>query len=460
VIRVYIETTGCQMNKLDSQLVADRLCADGFVQVDRLEDAQVAIINTCSVREHAEQKVFSRLGHFNYHKRRFGRPEVIAVIGCMAQRIPETIRRRCPFVDIICGPTQLYRIVDLAKKALRREPSVAVEDFHHRRRDCTQQDDPLEQLDLARRPTAGTAQAFVRVQRGCDNFCSYCVVPYARGPEQSRKPGSILEEVRRLADSGCTELTLLGQAVNTYKYVENGNTVGLAELLYRVHEISGPSRIRFITSYPANFDVEIFHAMAELERVCPYLHMPAQSGSDRILRLMNRKYRRQQYLDLIVTARSIVPDISLAGDFIVGFPTETDQDFQDSLSLLQQVRYKNCFLFKYSVRPGTAAARRFGDDVRPEVKQHRHEAMMAAQNAISLEDNRKLIGQAVEILVEGPSKRQGQRPARSDNTIQWVGRTAADQIVVFDSAQDLAGQIVTVQIEDASPLTLFGRLPG
>jgi len=459
-IPVYIETTGCQMNKLDSELVADTLQQQDCRIVPHLRDAQAVLINTCSVRRHAEEKVFSRLGHFHYHQRRFGSPKVIAVIGCMAQRIPETIRSRCPFVDIVCGPGRLYQIGKLVKQALLDRPDAltAVDDFRAQRKARRPDDDPLEQLDLSRQPVAGVSQAYVRAQRGCDNFCSYCVVPYARGPQRSRPPQSILQEVRQLADAGCVEITLLGQTINSYKYTHNGTTCNLADLLYRVHEITGPSRIRFITSYPADFNPEIFHAMADLERVCPYLHMPAQSGSNRILRAMNRKYTTEQYLELISTARRIVTGISFAGDFIVGFPGETEKDFQASLDLLQQVRYKNCFLFKYSVRDGTAAARRHTDDVPPAVKQQRLQALMDAQNHISLQDNRQLIGSSVEVLTEGPSKRQRHAPAAGAESVQLTGRTITDKIVVFDGPQDLTGKIVTVEITDASPLTLFARL--
>ena len=278
-------------------------------------------------------------------------------------------------------------------------------------------------------------------------------MPFVRGPENSRAPGQILEEVKHLEQAGCREITLLGQTISSYKYQANGDLVNLADLLHKVHEATTIPRIRFVTSYPADFPIEILHAMAELERVSPYLHIPAQHGSDHILRQMNRKYTVDQYLELIDQARKIVPGLSLAGDFISGFPGETEQDHQASVQLVQRVRYKNCFVFKYSPRPGTPAQKRFDDDISDEIKSVRLRELLDVQDAIAAEANRQLIGKTVQVLVEGPSKKQ----KSSQHGHQLVGRTCDDKIVVFDGPIALTGETVLVRIKEASSLTLFAE---
>ncbi len=456
----YIETLGCQMNKLDSEVVAGLLVRQGYEPATRPEDAEVAILNTCSVREHAEQKALSKLGHFEHLRHREGKPGVIAIMGCFAQRDPSYIQARAPFVDIICGPSRIHelgQLIDTARqeRSAREKHSthLAIEDFRRMRSEKASPTDELEGLDVYRTVEQGVFQRFVRVQRGCDNFCSYCVVPYVRGPECSRPVKHILEEIKRIDQTGCQEITLIGQTISSYRSVSDGQVVDLPELLYRVHANCSIPRIRFITSYPADFSPAIFHAMKELPRICPYLHLPAQHGSNRMLSVMNRKYTVEQYLELIEQGRKIVPNLSLAGDFIVGFSTETDEDHARSIELLRKVRYKNCFIFKYSVRPGTLAEKRLPDDVPDEVKSRRHTEMLEVQDGISQEDNQAAVGKKLAVLVEGVSKKD-----RSKSTVrQLVGRTMEDKIVVFDADCCLIGRIAEVTITSASSLTLFGE---
>jgi tRNA-2-methylthio-N6-dimethylallyladenosine synthase len=302
-------------------------------------------------------------------------------------------------------------------------------------------------------------QAFVRVMRGCNNFCSYCVVPYVRGPEVSRAPEAIIEQIKRLAADGVRQITLLGQTINSYNHHAGDRTYRLADLLEMASEVEGVRRIRFITSYPAGFDESILHAMADLPKVCPYLHVPAQSGSDRILKAMNRRYTASEYLDLLAKARDIVDGIAIAGDFIVGFGGETDADFAATVELVKKANYKNCFVFKYSPRPGTRADDKLADTVPADVKKRRNIELLSVQNEISGEYNNLFLGQTLEVLVEGASKKPLLDSAKSAGHPQLVGRTATDYIVVFNGPLSLAGEFTKVKIAKISPLTLFGRLP-
>ncbi len=467
---VYLETFGCQMNVLDSELVLGELRAAGYTPVDAADEADLVLINTCSVRQRAEEKVHSRLGELNRCKQQ--RPDMmIGVIGCMAERDAEGIRQRAPHVDVLCGPGELGSLLALIDQARSGDrPAVAVTRDWSRREPAARRarDDGLEALDRSRRPDrAGSpAQAYIRVQRGCDKFCSYCVVPFVRGPERSRPPDHVVEEARRLADAGVVEITLLGQSINSYAYEMGDRVVRLPDLLVQVHDVPGIRRLRFVTSFPGDFDASILRAMRDLPNVCEYLHLPAQSGSDRILSAMRRDHTVDHYNALVDQARRIVPGITLAGDFIVGFSGETEADHQASCELIRRTRYKNIFVFKYSPRPGTVADRNLPDDVPMDVKRRRNHELLAIQAEIAAAHNQTMIGQRVEVLVEGYSKaavkaRQPGRPAsdRSDwrSEHQFVGRTGGDQIVVFDGDADLIGRLVTVEIASATDLTLHGR---
>ena len=482
--KLYLETFGCQMNVLDSELVMGQLRAQGYEAVDDRNAADVIIYNTCSVREHAEQKVWSRLGELRDRKK--SDPGlVIGVIGCMAERDGKNIFRKFPHVDVLCGPGELDKLTTLVHNAVvtgeegRRDRQVALMGATTRRSSTLDAaKDNLEMLDLSRSISSQDtpAQAYVRITRGCNKFCTYCVVPYTRGPEVHRPPTNVIEEVRRLADAGVREVTLLGQTVNHYHYKPgDGRETSFAELLYAVHEaVPHLARLRFVTSYPRDFSDEALAAMRDCSRICRYLHVPAQSGSDRILKMMNRGYTAGAYRDFIARARAMMSDISIASDFIVGFPTETDEDFAQTVDLLRESRFKNSFIFKYSPRPGTPAIDRFEDDVPEEAKRIRNNQLLAVQQEVSHQCNREMIGKTVQVLVEGVSKlvsrqaypaSQGgielmwERRAASANSTktQLIGRTHGDQIVAFDGDAACTGQLVEVRITDAKNLTLFGQ---
>ncbi|MDY7011013.1 MAG: tRNA (N6-isopentenyl adenosine(37)-C2)-methylthiotransferase MiaB [Planctomycetota bacterium] len=474
-MKVYLETMGCQMNVLDSELICSLLRQAGMEMVDDARSADVLLYNTCSVRDRAENKVHSRLGWACRHKAD-GVKVIIGVLGCMAQRQGQDLIKQHRGVDIVAGPGQIARLTDMIHSAAAGAgPQIALDSP----RSKTKADDEVEFLDQIRDPSQHhlPRQAYVRIMRGCDNFCSYCIVPYVRGPERSRPPEDILEEVRRLADAGVTQVTLLGQTVNSYR----SGGVSLADLLARLDSVVGLRRIRFVTSYPGSFDRAIFQAMRALPKVCEFLHIPAQSGSDRVLRAMNRHYSRGEYDDLIAAARQTVPGVAIVGDFIVGFPGETEEDFAASADLVRRSEYKNSYIFKYSPRPGTAADKRLTDDVNEQTKRRRNRELLAVQSEVSLTGNRTIIGQSVEVLVEGPSPRADKQSKKGGTAClqavlhgirkehrlqatcatprtQLVGRTRTDHIVVFDGPENLAGQYTNVKITDATALTLFGQL--
>lgn len=483
--KLYLETFGCQMNVLDSELVLGQLRAQGYESVDDRDAADVIIYNTCSVREHAEQKVWSRLGELRDRKKQ--EPGlVIGVIGCMAERDGVNIFKRNPHVDVLCGPGELDKLATLVHNAVitgdtqsyKRDRQVALMGASVRRSTTLEAaEDHLELLDLSRSisPSDDLSQAYVRITRGCNKFCTYCVVPYTRGPEVHRPPSNIIEEVRRLADAGAREVTLLGQTINHYRFEHgDGRATTFAELLYQIHEaVPHLPRLRFVTSYPRDFGDDALAAMRDCSRICRYLHVPAQHGSDRILKLMNRGYTVEQYRQFIGRAREMMPDICIASDFIVGFPSETEEEFQATRALVREAKFKNSFIFKYSARPGTVAIDRFKDDVPDDVKRRRNVELLADQQEVCNANNIAMIGKTVRVLVEGVSKlvnkpsypRQGLveigwrgKDAESDDAVQLTGRTAGDQVVAFDGLASLKGQLVDVAIVDGKNLTLFGKL--
>jgi tRNA-2-methylthio-N6-dimethylallyladenosine synthase len=479
--KLYLETFGCQMNVLDSQLVLGQLRAQGYESVSDRDDADIILYNTCSVREHAEQKVWSRLGELRPKKAE--NPNlIIGVIGCMAERDGTKIFHKFPHIDILCGPGELDQLATLVHNAAitngpERTRHVALMGAAVRRSTTLDAaEDHLEMLDLSRSisPSDDISQAYVRITRGCNKFCTYCVVPYTRGPEVHRPPKNIIEEVQKLTAAGAREVTLLGQTINHYNFTHgDGRTTTFAELLYQIHEATPDlPRLRFVTSFPRDFTNEALMAMRDCPRICRYLHAPAQHGSDRILKLMNRGYTAAQYRDFLHRAREFMPDVSVASDFIVGFPTETEEDFAATMDLVKESRFKNSFIFKYSPRPGTTAIDRFKDDIPEETKRRRNNQLLAAQQQASEQFNRELIGQTVEVLVEGESKLVSRRNTKTSNgvelgwekpkpktTIQLVGRTRGDQIVVFEGKPGMKGQLLHLEITTAQSLTLFGQLP-
>jgi len=460
------------MNKLDTALVSSALIQAGFNLTDSVKEADVVLINTCSVRDHAEQRVFSHLGHLKYIKET--QPDlIVGVIGCMAQRLGEELLKH-QAVDIVCGPAQIPQITELVSKAIN-EKQKNVGCASHTKKwwalvsakrravagQPTLQIDALEEFETAYgiQDKQIPGQAFVRVMHGCDNFCSYCVVPYVRGPEVCRAPAAITEQISKLADAGIKQVTLLGQRVNAYKYTTGEKIYCLADLLQMASNIEGIEWLKFVTNYPSEeFFDEILQAMADLPKVCNYLHIPAQSGSNKILRAMNRHYTTGKYLELLDKARTTVSGISIAGDFIVGFPGETEEDFQATADLIKKARYKNCFIFKYSPRPGTKASKKLQDDVPMEIKKKRNTELLAVQEKISDELSREFLGKEVKVLVEGLSKKPHLNSAQNPNMPQLVGRTATDYIVVFNGPTSLSGQFAKVKITKTSPLTLFGEL--
>lgn len=456
--KLHVKCFGCQMNKLDSSLVTSALCEGGYTLTDKAVDADVVLINTCSVREHAEKRVLSNLGHLKHLKK--SRPEIIvAVIGCMAQRLGAELLNH-DAVDIVAGPGQIPQITTLIENAVEKKQNLPAVTEKIRQKPTDAENRSLDDFELAYDSDKNhiVGQAFVRVMRGCNNFCSYCVVPYVRGPEVSRPPGVIVEQVKKLAGQGVKQITLLGQTVNSYSYTSGGKKYKLSDLLEMTSRIEGIEWIRFITSHPAKFDESILHAMAELPKVCPYLHIPAQSGSDKILKAMNRRYTAQEYLDFVDKARQIVPDIAIASDFIVGFPGETEEDFQATVGLVKKTRFKNCFVFKYSSRPGTSANTKLEDNIPPETKTERNIQLLQVQNDISKKHNERFLNQTVEVLVEGLSKKPHLNAADNENQPQLIGRTAGDYIVVFNGPLSQVGDFANVQITKTSPLTLFAVL--
>jgi tRNA-2-methylthio-N6-dimethylallyladenosine synthase len=428
--RVYIETYGCQMNVADTELMLGHLAAHGWARTDRPEAADAILLNTCAIREHAEERVVGRLGELARHKR--GRPAVrLGVTGCMAQHLRDRLRSRAPWVDLLVGPDGYRRLPELlrdpdAHEALRLDP-----------------DETYADLPVARE---GGVRAWVTVMRGCDRFCTFCVVPYVRGRERSLPGRVLVEQVRALAATGVREVVLLGQTVNAW----HDGAWDFAALLREVGAVPGIARIRFTSPHPSDMSPRVVAAMAECPTVMPQLHLPVQSGSDAVLERMARDYSVGRYEALVAALRARIPGIALSTDVIVGFPGETDDDFAASEALLARVRYDSAFLFKYSRREGTRAAR-WPETVSEAEKGHRLERLIALQERVSGEINRALVGRDVEVLVEGPARR----------TAGWMaGKTPALKTVVFPGPA-LAGELVRVRVESATSHSLSGtRLRG
>lgn len=455
---LYLETVGCQMNVLDSELVTSALLKQGYQLVDDPYRADAILLNTCSVRQHAEDKIYSALGRLRHLKQRHPK-KILGVIGCMAQKDQGLIFRRAEHVDLVVGPGQLAQLPALLEKieaGLGPLMEVSLDRKGSARHEVQES---FGRFDPPRLPEARPHrhQAFLRIMFGCDKFCTFCIVPAVRGPEQSRPPGEIEAEARQLADQGCLEITLIGQTVNSYRYVEGGRIVHLSDLLERLHRIDGIRRLKFVTNYPRHMTRELLEAVRDLPKVCPYLHVPAQSGSNAVLARMKRGYTVEEYRQMHAMIRQIVPEASVTSDFIVGFCGETEEDFQQTVELVRELRFKNSFVFKYSPRPGTRAAEQYADDVPEEIKRRRNNELLMVQNAISYEENLPLLGKNVEILVEGPSK-ASRKQDRSTEAVQLTGRTACDRIVVFDGPHSLIGRIVTVKITEVSAFTLFGMV--
>ena len=435
--KLFIETYGCQMNVADSEVVASIMQMAGYALCDKIEEADAIFVNTCSIRDNAEQKVLSRLAYFQ-SLRKHHKPLVIGVLGCMAERVREQLVAENG-VDLVAGPDSYLDLPNLVGAAERGEKAVNVE---------------LSTTETYRevipsRIGLNRISGFISIMRGCNNFCSYCIVPYTRGRERSREPESILGELADLKAKGFKEVTLLGQNVNSYRYERpDGSVVDFPALLAMVAQAAGEMRVRFTTSHPKDMSDETLHVIAAWPNLCHHIHLPVQSGSNRILKLMNRKYTREWYLDRIAAIRRILPDCGITTDMFSGFHSETEEDFEETLSLMREVGFDSAFLFKYSERPGTYASKHLPDDVPEEVKIARLQRMIDLQNELSLESNRRDIGHEFEVLVEGFSKRSRE---------QLFGRTSQNKVVVFDKGNHRIGQLVRVRVTDASSATLLGE---
>jgi tRNA-2-methylthio-N6-dimethylallyladenosine synthase len=458
--KLYIETVGCQMNMLDSEMVVASLRSRGYTLTDNTQDADTILFNTCSVRQHAEDKIYSALGRLRLEKQKH--PEkIIGVMGCMAQKDQALIFQRAPYVDLIVGPGQLQQVPEMLDKARSGTKQQMAVSLGRRDGSLNEIKRSHETFDPLRDPTMRPTpfQAYLRIQIGCDKFCTYCVVPNTRGPEQGRPPEQIVAEARVLADQGCKEITLLGQTVNSYLFRHpDGSRTDMSALLAALHEVEGIRRIKFVTNYPKDMTIQLLETIRDLPKVSPYLHVPAQSGSNAVLKRMKRGYTVEDYLEMMERIKSVLGDrAAISSDFIVGFCGETDDEFQATVDLLKFCRFKNSFIFKYSERTGTKAAELLPDDVPEEVKKRRNNELLAVQNQISEEDNQRFIGQTVEVLVEGPSKK-ADPDAAPGAPLQLTGRTHCDRIVVFDGQPRLAGEFVRIGVFDCTPNTLIGTI--
>ena len=430
--KLFIETYGCQMNVADSEVIASVMKMAGYETCDGIEGADAVLLNTCSVRENAENKIYNRLEAL-YALQKKGHKFIIGVVGCMAERVREELMEK-HHVNLVAGPDaylslpELFAAAELGEKAINVELSTT-ETY----RDV-----------IPERVCGGHISGFVSIMRGCNNFCHYCIVPYTRGRERSREVDSILNEVKDLEGKGYKEVTLLGQNVNSYQCGE----VGFPQLLAIVAEAVPGMRIRFTTSHPKDMSDETLEVIAAHKNICRHIHLPVQSGSDRILKLMNRKYTREWYLDRVAAIRRILPDCGLTTDIFVGYHSETEEDHQLSLSLMRECEYDSAFMFKYSERPGTYASKHLPDDVPEETKIRRLNEMIALQNELSAESYRKDVGKTFEVLVEGVSKRSRE---------QFFGRTPQNKVVVFDRGNHHIGDFVTVKIVESSSATLQGQ---
>ena len=431
--KLYIETYGCQMNVADSEVVASVMQMAGYETTESLDEADAVFLNTCSVRDNAEQKIYHRLDALDAMKRK--RPLIIGVLGCMAERVRQDLLAH-HHADLVAGPDAYLALPDLIAQAETGHKAINIELSTSE----TYRDVVPQRIAIGQR-----IGGFVSIMRGCNNFCHYCIVPYTRGRERSRDVESILREVRDLRDRGFKEVTLLGQNVNSYTWNE-GNS--FPQLLRRVAEEAPEMRIRFTTSHPKDMSDETLRVIAEMPNVCKHIHLPVQSGSDRILRLMNRKYTREWYLGRVEAIRRIIPDCGLSTDIFVGYHSETEEDHQLSLSLMREVGYDSAFMFKYSERPGTYASKHLPDDVPEEEKIRRLNELIALQTEISAQQNKKDEGKEFDVLVEGFSKRSRE---------QLCGRTEQNKMVVFAKQGHHIGETVRVRITGSTSATLLGE---
>lgn len=435
--KLFIETYGCQMNVADSEVVASIMEMDGFELTDKIDDANAIFVNTCSVRDNAEQKVIQRLKYFQSLKRK-NKNMIVGVIGCMAERVKDELITEHG-VNIVVGPDAYLDIPNLINSVEQGEKAINVE-----------LSKTETYKDVLPTRIGASISGFVSIMRGCDKFCTYCIVPYTRGRERSRDVDSILNEIKDLHLKKYKEVTLLGQTVNSYKFTrEDGSVIEFPELLGIIAEMVPDMRIRFTSPHPKDMTDETLEMIAKYPNICRFIHLPVQSGSNKILKLMNRKYTREWYLDRVAAMRRIIPDVSIGTDIFCGFSDETEEDHQDSLNLMSEVKFDMAFMFKYSERPGTVAAKRMPDNVPEETKIRRLNEIIALQNQISNESNQHDIGKEFEVMVEGFSKRSKE---------QLFGRTSQNKVVIFPREGRHIGEFIRVKILSASSATLIGEV--
>ncbi|MCE5225049.1 MAG: tRNA (N6-isopentenyl adenosine(37)-C2)-methylthiotransferase MiaB [Porphyromonadaceae bacterium] len=433
--KLFIETYGCQMNVADSEVVASIMEMDGYAVTNRIEDADAIFVNTCSVRDNAEQKVLGRLQYFQSLKRK-KKSLIIGVLGCMAERVREELIKDHG-VDLVVGPDSYMDLPNLVGAVEHGEKAINVE--------LSTQETYKDVIPLK---VGGVhISGFISIMRGCNNFCTYCIVPYTRGRERSRDVDSILNELRDMRDKGFREVTLLGQNVNSYSFQKDDEQITFPMLLEKVALEAPDMRIRFTTSHPKDMSDDTLKVMAQYPNLCKHIHLPAQSGSSRILQVMNRKYTREWYLDRIASIRRILPDCAISTDLFSGFHSETQEEYEETLSLMREVGYDSAFMFKYSERPGTFAAKNLEDNIPEDEKIRRLQGMIDLQNKLSEESNLRDVGKVFEVLVEGFSKRSRE---------QLFGRTGQNKVVIFDKQNFKVGQFVSVRVTGASSATLFG----
>ena len=435
--KLFIETYGCQMNVADSEVVASIMQMDGYALTEKIEEADAIFVNTCSVRDNAEQKIYGRLQYFQSLRKK-KKQLIVGVMGCMAERVKEELIQ-VHHADLVVGPDAYLDLPNLVGTVERGEKAINVE--------LSTQETYKDVIPL--KLPGVHIPGFVSIMRGCNNFCTYCIVPYTRGRERSRDVESILNEIRDMRDKGFKEVTLLGQNVNSYRFERNDEVITFPRLLALVAEEVPQMRVRFTTSHPKDMSDETLEVIAAHDNLCKMIHLPAQSGSDRILKEMNRKYTRAWYLDRIAAIRRILPDCAISTDLFCGFHSETEADYEQTLSLMREVGYDSAFLFKYSERPGTYASKHLPDDVPEEEKIRRLQGMIDLQNQLSEESNRRDIGKTFEVLIEGFSKRSRE---------QLFGRTSQNKVVIFDKQDLHVWQFIQVKITRASSATLFGEV--
>jgi tRNA-2-methylthio-N6-dimethylallyladenosine synthase len=434
--KLFIETYGCQMNVADSEVVASIMEMDGYAVTNKIEEADAIFVNTCSVRDNAEQKVLGRLQYFQSLKRK-KRTLIIGVLGCMAERVKEELISNHG-VDLVVGPDSYMDLPNLVGAVEHGEKAINVE--------LSTQETYKDVIPL--KIGGINISGFISIMRGCNNFCTYCIVPYTRGRERSRDVESILNEVRDMRDKGFREVTLLGQNVNSYLFKKGDESITFPMLLERVALEAPDMRIRFTTSHPKDMSDDTLTVIAKYPNLCRHIHLPAQSGSSRILKIMNRKYTREWYLDRIAAIRRILPDCAISTDLFCGFHSETQDEYEETLSLMREVGYDSAFMFKYSERPGTFAAKNLEDNIPEDEKVRRLQGMIDLQNKLSEESNLRDVGKVFEVLVEGFSKRSRE---------QLFGRTSQNKVVIFDKQNFKVGQFVKVRVTGASSATLFGQ---